>query len=454
MKRIEQKALKFLNSQKLIEKKDQVIVALSGGPDSVFLLHFLQKYKSLLSCDIIAVHINHNLRNSESDKDQIFCREFCNEKGIELIEESVDVKSKASEEKMSIEEAARELRYKILDRICSEKSFNKIATAHNSNDNTESILFNFFKGTGLRGLKGIPIKRGKIIRPILNITKTEILEYLEYNQINYRIDSSNAENHFKRNFLRNKIVPLIKNDINENLENTLFRNSQVVSSSLKVIDNYVEKISSDIVLYNDEKVIIPINVINDFTREDIAEVLIRKIPEIFGIEFNYNTFEKVNQLFDKQVGKKEFLLSDLVVFRERDSIVVYKEDGKDLSEIEVDFGKEYSIKDKSIKIDLLNSFDKNNIFNENYEFVDGDKIQNIIILRKWKNGDKFIPLGMSGFKTVSDFLTDEKVSSIEKKNQLVLTDNDDRVFCVVGKRIDDRYKIRESTKKVLRIWIK
>ena len=240
MNAIEQKTLKFIQENNLIQENDNILVAFSGGPDSVFLLTILHKFSNLLKINLFAAHINHNLRGNESDKDQEFCHSFCSLLGVDCFSESVNVKTFAAENKLSIEESARELRYKAFSEIAEKCNCSKIATAHNIGDNSETMLFNFLKGAGISGLKGIPVRRGNIIRPVLNINKEEIINYLKQEKIDFVIDSSNLESDFKRNFIRNKIIPLIKNEINPSFENALLNSSMILSSAEKIIDRHLD----------------------------------------------------------------------------------------------------------------------------------------------------------------------------------------------------------------------
>ena len=171
IKNIEHKVIKFIDEKNLIEKKDRILIALSGGPDSVFLLHFLNKFKNKYKIELGALHLNHKLRGKEADKDEEFCRNICSKLKIEYFPVKRNVKAFAVKKKISFEEAGRELRYSVLESTALKNKFNKIATAHNSNDNAETILLNLIKGTGIRGISGIPVKRNNIIRPIINIAK-------------------------------------------------------------------------------------------------------------------------------------------------------------------------------------------------------------------------------------------------------------------------------------------
>ncbi len=189
MKKTEQKILKFISDKKLIAKNNKVLIAFSGGPDSVFLFHLLIKYRRKFKIDLGAVHINHKLRGKDSDGDESFCKEFCDKFSIPIYLIRRDVKKYAKKKKMSLEEAGREIRYSEFVKIARANKYTKIATGHNCDDNAETVFLNLIKGTGIKGLAGIPVQRENIIRPMLILTKNEILDYLNINNIEFRIDA-------------------------------------------------------------------------------------------------------------------------------------------------------------------------------------------------------------------------------------------------------------------------
>ena len=455
MKNTEQKVLKFIDRQKLIEPGIKLLIALSGGPDSVFLLHFLKKYVRRLKIEIAAVHINHQLRGTESDEDEKFCRELCEDNGVEFRSEKIDVKNFAAINKFSVEEAARNLRYSEFEKACELLPADKIATAHNMNDNTETVLLNLFKGTGLKGISGIPIQRQNIIRPLLILTKEEILEYLRNNDIKYRIDKSNLDSSITRNYIRNEIVPSLIAKINPSLHESIFNSSLVFKSSSNLISGFVDEIMKENVKCFNERVEIDIQIVERYGKEILGEVFKKGIAQNFKKEFSYSDFLKLSDLFENQVGRKVYFSAKIVAYREREKIVMYDESAvMQFEPGEVIPGNpvllpcgEFVIEETTTReIDLS---DKTNFI----EYISGNEIEGNFVLRKWESGDKFIPLGMSGFKKISDFLNEQKVQSSFKKEQLVLTDRN-HIIWVLGLRIDNRYKVSPTTKKVYKLWIR
>jgi len=452
MKKLEQKILKFIEQGNLISPGDKIVVALSGGPDSVFALRFLYKYKKKFNITLAAFHLNHCLRGKDADADEKFCAHLCSKLDIELFAERADIKTLAKNEKKSVEEAARNERYERLDYLANEKGFTKIVTAHNSNDNAETMLLNLFTGCGLHGISGIPVKRGIIIRPLLNTSKEEILEYLKSAEFKYRIDRSNLSNDYKRNFLRNKIIPILKREFNPKLEDALFRSSRVFDSGKNIIEEYVDSLLNNMVQFSKEGLTLLLD--ENLIKEELAGFIIRHaISKRFGKEITFNDILTLRSLEGKQAGRKISLSSGLSAFRERDKIEIFEPKEEKTEEFILGIGERIEIGEITIGIDETDEEIDTSKNEKKSEIIEADNINDIFILRVWKNGDRFVPLGMRGFKKISDFLTDQKVSSSHKKNQLLLL-NRNNIVWVVGLKLDDRYKIRENTKRKLKLWIK
>lgn len=448
-KKIEEKVLKFLRNNNLISRGDKLIVALSGGADSVFALYFFLKYKKLFDLTLIAVHINHSLRGKESDDDEQFCSDLCKKTGISFYSGKVDVKNYAAKNKLSIEEAARNLRYEKLYEFAGELNADKIVVAHNSNDNSETILLNFFKGAGIAGLSGIPVKRDKIIRPLLSLSKDEILFYLKKKNINFRFDSSNENIDFERNFIRQKIVPLIKEKINPKIDEALLKNSTVIKNFYSSFQLYIKEIVEKYAEISDENIKLNLSVVKNYGNEIFGEILKVLFEDYLKLNFNYKNFEAISGLLGKQKGKKIQLSQKFFVIKEKDYLVFTKLSRSNVvKKIEIGETVEFDGSKISVfevdKNNYLSTSDKKN------EFISGDKISGKFLLRRWKNGDKFIPLGRKSFKKLSDFLTDEKITHLEKNKQLVLVNNKNIVW-VIGRRIDERYKVIQSTKKIYKL---
>jgi tRNA(Ile)-lysidine synthase len=453
MKKTEQKVLRFIEQNKLISAGDKILVAFSGGPDSVFALHFLEKFKRKYKVDLCAVHFNHGLRGKESDADEIFSKEFCKRKSIPLNVVKINVKLFSKKNKISIEEAARTLRYENLNKIAERTQSTKIITAHNQSDNTETILLNLFSGTGFSGFSGIPVQRGNIIRPFLCLTKQEISNYLEQAKILFRVDSSNLKDDYKRNYIRNRILPLVRLKLNPAIDEALFRSSKNFENTLFLNHKLIDHIVAEYVTHNSNAVSFPLLLADLFDGKIPGEILKIIFKRYLKHEFEYDDYVKINSLISKQKGRKIQLSKKLVVLREEESIRIELTGKPSNNNYTLKTGGKVDLGSKIIGIEQVKSENVQFKNNGKVEFISADGMDENFILRTWKAGDKFKPLGMKNFKKVSDFLTDSKISVSERKDQLVLT-NRNQIVWIVGLRIDDRFKLNSKTKKIYKLWLK
>jgi tRNA(Ile)-lysidine synthase len=453
IKKTEQKIQKFIASEKLIEPGDKLLIAFSGGPDSVFALHFFSKYRKKYKIQLMAVHFNHNLRAKESDQDELFCESFCEQLNIPVYTVQLDVKSFSKKNKFSIEEAARKLRYKNLEELASDFDCSKIITAHNQSDNTETILLNFFTGTGYSGFTGIPVKRENIIRPLLCISKQEILEYLNESKISSRVDSSNLKNDYKRNFLRNKIIPQLKEKLNPSLDDAIFRSSKNLEHFSVEVEKIFQRNIEKYIRKENECVRIKKEFFESNDREITGEILKRVLRDSFSHDFDFDDYEKIKSLSENQKGKSVQLASKLIAVREKDAIVLLNDKNSDSSVHMIKVGEIKNIGKNKFGIEHVEQKDVKIGSDKKLEFISADKLDDIFILRTWKSGDWFVPLGMKHKKKISDFLTDSGIETIKRKNCLVL-ENRNQIVWLVGLRIDDRVKINSKTKKVVKLWMK
>lgn len=451
MEKIEQKFLKFVDEQSLIKPGEKILAAFSGGPDSVFLLHLLHKFQSRLKIQVYSMHINHLLRGKDSDEDEEFCNRFCGELRIKFFSVRKRVKSFSAKNRISLEEAGRLLRYKEFEKTLRQNKLDKIATAHNASDNTETVLLNLIKGTGLDGISGIPSRRDNIIRPVLCFTKEEILAYLQQKNILYRIDKTNVETDYERNFLRHNIIPLMKEKLNPSLDSCIMNSSD----NFKAIKEYIMSTESGIFgkLQNELSRRRKIQ-IEDFKKvnQSLRGLLLKNLLEkVVTKQVFSDDIKKILSLIPSQVGKKVELSGGITVFRERDYLKFSTvQDYYDDELIKIHVGETKATPAGKISI---RKCDKNTFsysINKNKEYISGDTLSNEFIIRRWKPGDSFYPFGMKNSKKISDFLNEQKVESSGKKNHLIIVNNNEVVW-VVGLRLDDRFKITPSTKNVLEL---
>ncbi|KEI09956.1 tRNA(Ile)-lysidine synthetase [Clostridium sp. K25] len=456
-----EKVIHTIKQNNMFEVGDKVVVAVSGGPDSICLLHILYKLKEKIGISIVAAHINHCLRGEEADKDEEYVRKFCENLNIQCFVKKEDVHKISKDRGISCEMAGREVRYDFFSEVLNNVRANKIAVAHNANDQAETILMRMLRGTGLEGLIGIRAVRDNIfVRPIIDITRDEIEDYCYVNNLNPRIDKTNLENIYTRNKIRLELIPYIQKNFNSDVIEVLNR----FSDTVKIDNDYLNKVSLE--KYNKyckgekDKVIIKEEVFKE--HEAILTRVIRMaLKELKG---NLNNFDKghIYDIIDiqkKSTGKFIMLPKNIRVLNNYGDINLYKNNNK----INIDKGKqEYNlvinkenILDNGLKItlDIINNvedtkFDKSSLI----KYFDYDKINRDIKLRYRNNGDKFVPLGMKGTKKLKDLFINLKIPK-EKRDIIPLIVFDDEISWIVGYRISDKFKINKNTKRILKIKI-
>jgi tRNA(Ile)-lysidine synthase len=452
MKKTEQKVIKFIARHNLIAENDRILAAFSGGADSVFLLTFLFKFRKKYKIQVAAFHLNHMLRKKAAFNDEEFCRNFCSEHKIPFYYDRIDVKAAALNEGISVEEAGRNTRYSLLQQTAEKEGFHRIATGHNMDDNTETILLNLFKGTGIKGISGIPYTRGKIIRPLLNISKEDIRLYLQESEISYLTDKSNLTIDYERNFIRNKVIPLVQKRINPSLNEAVFRSSEVLKGIAGYIEKEVQNVSGEIIEEEGDILKLDLEKLTRMDSELIPEILKSTIERNFGVQLTFNDIQSVFSLVDKPSGKGTNLQGGIRAEREREHLVFYILRQEAATHLEITTGSHCKINGKTLFIEQWTKKIEISV-NRNVEFISGDKLDNKFIIREWKRGDKFTPLGMSGSVKVSDFLNSQKIPLFKKKRELVLTDGKDIIW-VIGHRINEKFKIKPDTQKVLKLCLK
>jgi len=310
---LEKKVFETIQKYNLIQRGDRIVVAVSGGPDSICLLDILNKIKNK-NCQlnpepmaIFVAHVNHMIRK-EACEDEAFVRDYCEKNGIEFFSKSIDVEKFANNNKMGTEEAGRFVRYEFFDEVAKKVGANKIAIAHNKNDSAETIIMNILRGTGVSGLKGIePIKNNKYIRPLINCKREEIENYCEKNNLNPRIDKTNFENVYTRNKVRNIVIPYIKKEFNSNIVETITRLSELVKEDDDFIQNIVKEKYNDLCLGEEEKEII-LNLKKFNLEEKVikSKILLYTITRLMGnTQGVYKIhIEDIIKLCENNVGNK------------------------------------------------------------------------------------------------------------------------------------------------------
>lgn len=438
------------------------MVALSGGPDSVCLLYILIKLRETLGIEIGAAHLNHMLRGEDALGDEEYVNKLCKDLNIPCYIKQVDINKYARENKLSSEMAGRSVRYDFFDEIISKYGFNKIATAHNANDQAETILFRLMRGTGLEGLGGIKVSRdNKIIRPILCLSRNEVEDYIEKEGLNPRIDKTNFEKVYNRNKIRLDILPYIKKHFNADIVQTLNRMSTLLQKDNDYLERSAYKYYEKNCLKSKEHFILKKELFNE--EEAITSRVIRNALTEYSksnYDFEMKHISEIIHLARKNSGKKidlpnkiyaENIYGDIYIKKRikkqkidnKNEIVINK---NDINGKKVEFHNyklEFSIIDNNNLIYKKNSLKK---------FFDFDLIENFIVIRKRKDGDKMIPLGMKGTKKIKDIFIDAKVPK-EQRDYIPIIEFDNNIAWLTGIKVSDEYKVNNNSKNILMISI-
>jgi len=421
----------FIAEKNLCKKDDRILLAISGGADSVCLFFALRE----LGYYFELAHCNFKLREKESNDDEAFVRLLAKKYGVKIHVKNFDTEKYSRENKISIQMAARDLRYNWFDELLSNNKLDYVATAHHKDDSIETFFINLIRGSGINGLTGIREKSNLIIRPLLNISRDEIELYLRKKNQLFRNDSSNSNVKYLRNKIRLHLVPLLK-EMNPNIKQIISDEISILDSVSKIFQEQVECKRKE--LLKKKEGIYQIK-IADLLKVDNLEVYFFEILK----PFNFKEVKQIIRSFSSQGGKKFISAThQLIVDRE---LIFISELGKEEVVIKID----------KTDLEILHplgfifsiSEDNKIVKNSKIAKLDFDKLSFPLTLRKWSDGDKFKPFGMQNFKKLSDFFIDEKYSILDKQKQWILCSGDDIVW-LVGKRIDDRYKINTNTKKV------
>jgi tRNA(Ile)-lysidine synthase len=446
--------LTYINEQKLFEPSEKVLLTVSGGKDSMAMLDlFCGANRSDGRFQFAVAHCNFQLRGKDSDDDQIFVENLCKAKKVVFHTKTFETKTYAKKNKVSIEMAARTLRYEWFESIRQELNFDYIATAHHLNDSIETVLLNLTKGTGISGLKGISAKKGHIIRPMLFASRKEIDDYVTKKGLSWKEDSSNASNDYQRNLIRNEVVPLLKK-INPNLDETFARNLERFHSLEADFRKNFSHFKTMVIREENGIFFLKIAYIKQWQS---ANYYLEELLKEFG--FNYFQSKEIFNSLDGLSGKM-FYSENFTLLKDREDLVIspplLSEQTKSIIISLEESNKEMTFDyfDNIIKFTVLNieEIDTNFERNSAILFADFDKITFPITLRKWREGDWFIPLGMNGKKKISDFLIDKKISLNRKKCIFLLTSQDATIW-IINHRSDNRFKLTPTTKKVLKVEI-
>lgn len=446
-----------IDKHQMLKKGDNVLVAVSGGVDSMALLYLLLEVQAEYGINLYVAHVNHGVRGEEAKRDQEFVKNKTKELGLKFFTKNVDMDGYAKEHKITSEEAGRILRYDFFTEIIKSLGTGKIAVGHNLNDQAETLLMRFLRGTGIDGLRGIEFKNENIIRPILAISREELEDYIKEESIEITQDHTNFQPIYTRNKIRLELIPYIEKYFNPNLVATMERTAKLAEIDSNFLEKYSKNRYNEIVklktknrvilnsdLFNKEDKSIKLRIIRlaiEDVNKSLQGISQAQVALIFDIFTSQDTGKKVN-ISNGIIAKVSY--NDLSIEREvkeqKSPDFNYSlEDGLLLEEIDYSF---------SLKIYPVEKLDKK--FKDKTRYFDYDKISGDLRVRNRRKGDRFIPFGMKGSKKLKDYFIDEKVPRNLRDNLPIITD-DKNIIWVVGYRMSNIYRIDSDTKNVLEI---
>jgi len=437
---------------------DHVLIGLSGGPDSVCLLTIINKLKHELGVHLSAAYIDHGLRPDETPYEIDFCRDLCNSLGMPFITRSIDVKSYVKEKKLNKQEAARELRYRVLNEIAAETAANKIALGHNAGDQAETILMRLFRGTGPSGLSGIPPVRRHIIRPLIEVERIEIEKFLEDEGMGFVIDSSNLKHEYLRNKIRHLIIPAIKN-INRDIIKTLSRTADIFRDEERYFEIIVTKTLMKLITRKTDKTIeIFLGPLEAMDTVILRRVLRRAIDETKGLHgISFIHIEEIMSLIKSgKSGDRIYLPKDIRVIKGYSTLILTSEKPARLGTYSVDSPGEIIVTESSVVLrSATMGIDEVKDYGDAQKcaVIDADKVHFPLIIRGRLHGDFFYPMGFGKRKKLQDYFVDEKIPR-DERNAVPLLVCGNNIVWVIGYRLDDRYKVDKDTERVLKFEIK
>ncbi len=453
----------------MIESGDKVLIALSGGPDSVCLTHLLYTLQEKLKVQLYAAHLNHCIRGEEADKDEEFARTFAHSLNIPFFTKKVDVIALAAKRGISHEMAGREARYSFFNELLSEHSLDKIALAHNANDQAETILMRIMRGTGAEGLVGIrPVREDRFIRPVLCLTREEIEDYCKVHNLSPRTDKSNLEEIYTRNKIRLKVIPYIRENFNSEIISALNRlgelmwedNDYIISEMGKYNKLYSYVTSTEVHLKK-EAFNLHKSILSRLIRENYSLISGSKL------NLDRDHIEAVIRLWGQGTGRNLNLpggirvtnrYGDLYFIKEKltkeKSKLTFKILDK-IQEIETASNRElsYSFPDFKIKLSfklIENSKGINLKSSPNIKYFDYNKLKGPVTLRNRRDGDRFNPLGLKGSRKLKDVFIDLKLPR-DQRDEVPLLFFDEDIAWIIGYKISDKFKVEDNTKSILQI---
>ncbi|NUN68403.1 MAG: tRNA lysidine(34) synthetase TilS [Bacteroidetes bacterium] len=432
----------FVKKRALLRPNQQVIAAVSGGADSMVMLHVLMELQRLWKLRIIVAHVNFSLRGKESDGDERFVHSAAGRLGLPFYSMRVDAAAEAARSKCSVQEAARDLRYAFFESLRQSLGADLIATAHHADDNTETMLINLLRGSGVDGLAGIPPKRGAVIRPLLCVTRQMIEEFAEERKIRFRNDSSNGTDDYTRNLLRRRIVPTLMRRVNPSLHSTMMQEAETFRTMAEFLRGVTDRSFRECVT-GTSVMLEPFRRLHLFLQQSVMHRMLNET----GIETTAAAITAVTELAGRQKGTVVELPGGWCAERTADRILL--RNSGNAAPFRYELSGPGTVTGESFTLTLSKGKARRNKRTDgsSMEYVDAARITFPVTVRSWQSGDRFQPLGMTGRRKLSDLFSGLKMTE-QEKHRVPVVECSGNIVWVAGVRLDERYKLTDSTTAV------
>lgn len=449
---LESEFARFIQSAGLVQEGDPILLAVSGGIDSTVMARLFVELAPRWNLRLFIAHVNHQLRGEESNGDETFVQELAKSLQIPFCAERVNTIELVESARISKQEAARQLRYDALESIRQRVGARSIATAHQADDNAETVLLNALRGTGIRGLAGIPLRRepGNIIRPMMSLRRRDIERYAIEQCISYRMDSSNQSDEYKRNYLRHRVIPELESTGQFDVVHSLNRMSRLMRQLDELLTSEVRVVLSGLFRLN-ENGEAELDTTKLFSKpEYLREGIILEVLRKLGAEVDSEKVLHILELCGLTTGSRLDLSKDLQVYRDRDKLKFVHPRHDSPMHQAVALGNSYAF--EKFRFSLSLPLPRPPVMGTipGVEFVDAGKLGQQLMIRSWQIGDWFMPLGMKARKKISDYFVDEKIALLEKK-QIPIFESNGEVVWICGRRLDERFKVTDQTRSVIRL---
>lgn len=453
------KVLSIIKEHDLIKENENIVIGVSGGPDSMALLHVLLEIRDFIDFNIYIAHLNHGVRGIEARNDQLFVEKQAKKLNLPYYTRNVSMIEYGKEKGITAEEAGRELRFGFFREIIKEQGGGKIAVAHNKNDQAETLLMRFMRGTGIDGLKGMEFISQDIIRPILSISRSEIEKYIEEKNIDTVLDKTNLQPIYTRNKVRLELIPYIEENFNPNIIDTIWRTSRISTIDSEFLEEYTEKEYDKLLKKEEDNVIIldgeKLTYLNRSIQQRVIRNGIQKINGSLQGITEIQILSVLNLLLMGKTGKRINLINNIIARLNYNELIIEKKEKIEDRDFLCELSYPGDVKLKELgyyfNMEIIEINEKTEFEKSKYvKYFDLSKIKGKLFFRNRKQGDRFSPFGMSGSKKIKDYFIDEKISK-DLRDKIPLLIDEKNILWVVGYRTSEDYKVTKDTERILKI---